>query len=131
MESRPPAWMESLVDTVGDCLEVYSEAGPLTFRWGQEDDLWRVMVYLAPVELVGGASDGAMVYPSFSLDLQELTSALDETAAVRWHAHSLSNHDFAGPHIAVEGTYQGRYVYLQVLSDAPEDEGPGHKVNCS
>ena len=122
--------MESLVDAVGDCLEVYSEGGPLTFRWGQEDELWRMMIYLAPVELVGGPSDGAITHAFFSLDLQELISAFDEVMAFLWYTDSISPHDLAGPHITVEGNYQGRHVFLEILSFAPADEEPGHKVDC-
>jgi hypothetical protein len=34
-----------------------------------------------------------------------------------------------GPHVAIEGAFQGREGYLQVLARAPEDEEPGLKVD--
>ena len=43
-----------------------------------------------PVELVGGAVDGEIVYPLFSLDLLGLSSCFDEVTDFRWHAHDLS-----------------------------------------
>jgi len=36
-----------------------------------------------------------------------------------------------GPHIYVEGVFQGREVYLQVLAYAPEDEKPGLKLDAT
>ena len=112
-------------------MEAHNEAGPLAFRWRQEDDFWELTVYLTPVELVGGAVDGAVVYPAFSLDVQGLCSAFEELAAIRWNAHAFAPHDWTGPHISIEGVYRGHHVYLQVLSDPPEDEEPGLKVDWS
>ena len=36
-----------------------------------------------------------------------------------------------GPHVYVEGVYEGRNIFLQVLAYAREDEDPGLKVNVS
>jgi hypothetical protein len=36
-----------------------------------------------------------------------------------------------GPRLVVEGVYQGRQVFLQVLAYAPEDEEPGMKLDTT
>jgi hypothetical protein len=105
--------------------------GPLAFRWGSDDDFWEVKVYCTPGEAVGGAEDGAVLVPGFSLDLMELMSVFEELTDARWRTHSFGPHDQEGPHISVEGVYQGHHVYLQVLAEAPEDEEPGFKVDLS
>ena len=129
--SEAPAWMQSLIDLVASCMEAHSEMGPMAFRWGEEEDAWDIMVYPTPGELIGSADDGALVSPGFSLDVQELTTAFEELVDVRWRAHAFGPHDEEGRHISIEGVYDGHEVYLQVLSDAPEDEEPGFKVDLT
>ena len=129
--SEAPAWMESLIDLVGGCMDAHSGLGPLAFRWRQEEDQWDIMVYPTRGELIGGADDGALVSPGFSFDVQELTTAFEELVDVRWQAQALGPHDQEGQHLSIEGVYDGHQVYLQVLSDAPEDEEPGFKVDLT
>jgi hypothetical protein len=64
--------MAALVDVVAACLEAHSPMGPLGFRYLEEEALGELVVYPTPVELVGGAADGTVVVPGFSLDLQAL-----------------------------------------------------------
>src|SRR2546427_4159304 len=66
---RVPKWLKSLVDEVGANIEAHDPSGPLTFLYGEDAGTWEVTVYLTPVELVGGAVDGEIVSPGFSLDL--------------------------------------------------------------
>ena len=40
--SKPPAWMESLIDIVANCIEPHYELGPLAYRWRNEDDRWGI-----------------------------------------------------------------------------------------
>lgn len=127
--SEAPQWLTSLVDAVGNCMEVHCAAGPLAFRWGSEDDFWEVMVYCAPGEAVGGAEDGAVLVPGFSLDVSELMSIFEELRDSHWQSHSFGPHGHKGSHISIEGVFQGHHVYLQVLAEAPEDEKPGFKVD--
>ncbi len=81
------------------------------------------------MELVGGAHDGAVVAPGFSLDLEGLRAAFASVAAFGWNALGL--HGAEGPYVFVEGVYGGREVYLQVLAQAPEDEEPGLRFDPS
>ena len=124
-----PQWLTSLVDAVGDCTEIHCACGPMAFRWGNDDDFWEVRIYYTPGEAVGGAEDGAVLVPGFTLDLMALMSVFEELTDARWHAHSFGPHDQEGPHVSVEGVYQGHHVYLQVLAEAPEGEEPGFKVD--
>jgi hypothetical protein len=123
--------MESLVDKVSECMEPHNVMGPLGYRWQEEDQFWTISVYPLPVELVGGDVDGEIVSPGFSLDLQELMSAFKELEDFHWCAHAFSPYDLDGPHISFEGMYQGHHIYLEILSDAPEDEEPGLELDIS
>ena len=48
---------------------------------------WDVLVYALPVEMVGGAHDGGLATPGFSLDLQSLRAAFARVDAFAWDAH--------------------------------------------
>jgi hypothetical protein len=90
-----------------------SAMGPLRYRYGQDEDLWLIDVYWTPVALIGGPADGEIVDPGFSLDLEELRGVFDEVRALSWQSLGFPGGD--GPHVAVEGVYQGREVYVQIL----------------
>jgi hypothetical protein len=48
---------------------------PLGFRFREEDGAWDVLVYPPPVELVGGAHEGGVASPCFSLNLERVRAA--------------------------------------------------------
>lgn len=127
--------METLVDIVSNCIEAHSPMGYLGYRYREEEEgqeaFADLIVYPTPVELVGGSEDGAIVYPGFSFDLQSLLSAFERVDALHWCAHSMGPHDIIGPHLSLEGIYQGHRVWLRVLSDPPEDEEPGMQFDVS
>lgn len=127
--SGDSVWIESLAGLVANCMEAHSPTGPLAFRWRQEGDLWHIVVYPTPGELIGGVADGALLSPGFSLDIQGICAAFEELVDVHWQAQALSPQDQQGQHISIEGVYDGHQVYLQVLSEAPGDEEPGFKLD--
>ncbi len=123
------AWLDELVEAVAGCMEAGSPMGPLGIRYGEEDGMWLIDLYPTPVELVGGAVDGEVVAPGFSLDIEQLRGLFDRIDAVAWQ--SLGFPAGEGPHISVEGVYQGHEVFIQVLAYAPEGEEPGMKLDTT
>jgi hypothetical protein len=120
------AWLHDFVESVADCMTSDSPMGPLGYRYREEDGFWEITVYSTPVELVGGAVDGEIVVPGFSLDLEQLRTVFDEIADAGWHSLGFPSE---GPHVWIEGSFQGREVFLQVLAYAPDDEEPGMKFD--
>lgn len=123
------AWLDELVEEVAGCMEADSPMGSLRYRSGEEDGLWQIDLYPTPVELIGGAVDGEVVAPGFSLDIEQLRGLFDRIDAVTWQ--SLGFPAGEGPHVSVEGVYQGHEVFIQVLAYAPEDEEPGMKLDTT
>ena len=123
------AWLDDLLEAVAGCAEAGSPMGPLGLRHREEEGFWEVWIYPTPVELVGGAHDGAVVAPDFCLDLERLRSTFEVVADFGWNALGL--HCPEGPYVHVEGVYRGREVYLQVLAQAPHDEEPGLKLDAT
>jgi hypothetical protein len=121
-----PDWLNALFDEIGAGITPESLMGPLGFRWHDDEGCCEIDAYPTSVELVGGASDGAVVSPGFSLDIEQLRGVFEEVVDLGWNALGWPDGD--GPFIWVEGTYQGREVFLRVLAEAPEDDEPGAKV---
>jgi hypothetical protein len=122
-----PGWLKVLLDLVADCIEVESTAGPLGVRWGQDEDAWEVTIYPTPVELVGGAVDGEVVAPGFTVDLERLRTAFTRLDAFGWNALGLHGRD--GSYVYLEGDFLAHELFLRVLAQAPQDEGPGAKLS--
>ncbi len=118
---QTPSWMESLLEVVAAGTEAQAPSFSMGYRHDEEDGLWEVVVYPIPVQLVGGAEDGTVVSPGFSLDLEQARAAFEQVAGMQWSVH----YHLDGPEISIEGRYQGHEVVLRILAEAPEDEEPG------
>ena len=101
-------WLDRLLETVADCTVADSPMGPLAYRYGEDEGFWEINVYPTPVELVGGAVDGEVVAPGFTLDIEELRAAFDRIVELVWHSMGFPHDE--GPRLVVEGVYQGRQV---------------------
>jgi len=128
-ETEEDEWLDLLQDAVSSCVEADSPMGPLGLRYREEEGFWEISIYPTPVELVGGAHDGKVVVPGFRLDLEQLRQEFESVVEFGWNSLGLNWPE--GPHVYVEGVFQGREVYLQVLAYAPEDEAPGLKLDAT
>lgn len=124
-----PAWLQALVEAVCGHLSADTAMGPMGFRCLEEDGFWMVLLYPTPVELLGGAHDGAVVAPGFTLDLEGLREEFDEVIAFSWQA--LGFPDGPGPHVSIEGMRQGHKVFVEILAHPPDDEEPGMRLDAS
>ena len=68
------------------CMTPVNPMGPLGCRYDNEDGLWQIDLYPTPIELVGGAADGAVVVPGFILDIDTLRGLFDRVDAVSWES---------------------------------------------
>jgi hypothetical protein len=128
-DSSLPPWVESLFEVVAANMSPESAMGPLGLRYHDDEVMSEVSVYPTPVELVGGAADGEVVAPDFTLDLERLRSAFERIDDFGWGAIGLP--PIEGPYVWIEGRYMGHNVCLQVLAYAPDDEEPGMKLDVS
>jgi len=123
----PFLWVKQVVEAVAEHMTADSPMGPLGYRYGQDEGFWEIDVYATPVELIGGAVDGEVVVPGFSLDLEGLRAAFEVITDFGWQSLGFSQTE--GPRVWIEGTFRGKELLLQVLAYAPEDEEPGMKLN--
>ena len=119
-----PEWLAELFDAVAGCFEAESSMGPLAMHFSEEKGVCKVCISPTPIELVGEPGDEALVAPWFTLDLERLRSNFDAIAALGWNTDGL-NVTGGCPHVFVEGVFQRRNVFLQILACAPDVEEPG------
>ena len=118
-----------VLGAVVESLEPESPMGPLGLRYHEDAGFWEVDVYPTPVEMVGGADDGAIVSTNFSLDLERLRSCFERIDDAGWNAFGWPSGD--GPFVWIEGLFRGHDVWLRVMAEAPEDEEPGAKLRVT
>ena len=99
------------------------------YRCREEDGFAEVAVYLRPAESAGGTQDDEALAPGVSLDLKGLWSLFERVDDFSWQALGLNYRE--GPHVSIEGVYQGHEVFVRVLAYAPEDEEPGMRLDTS
>lgn len=127
-----PEWMQPLIDAVAANMAAHGPESPLGLRYRQLDDVWDLLVYPMPIEMIGGAHDGGRASPSFSLDLEGVRSALSRVESIAWDAHGAGpDNDEVGPCISIRGQFAAFQVWLRVLAHAPADVGPAVKVDAT
>ncbi|MGO9462703.1 MAG: hypothetical protein ACLQVF_00870 [Isosphaeraceae bacterium] len=119
-------WLDFLLDHVGACIRADSPIDSLWLQHREEEGFWEVDIFPTAVELIGGAEDGAVVNPLFSVDLEQLRLTFDRVDDFGWNA--LGWHDGDGPFVWVEGAHLGRPLYLRVLAEDPRDDEPRAKL---
>jgi hypothetical protein len=53
-----PDWMAPLIEMIAANMSAHGPGSPHGLRYRQVDDVWDMLVYATPVEMIGGAHDG-------------------------------------------------------------------------
>lgn len=124
MNHTDPDWLNSLAETVAGCLVEVSASSLAAHVQEGVDDLGEPMdevsFFYGATETVGGAKDGKRTHVPFWLDLAPLVGAFDSVDEFTWQALPMGEDDDFGPHVAVEGMFQGRAVRVRVLAASPK-----------
>jgi len=83
---------------------------------------WLVRLFPVAVKLKGGHADGAVLLPSYKLDLQQFLSHFDEVSALSFERPESYNRDLDGLGISLRGRIAGDWLQLRLLEHAPADE---------
>lgn len=125
--SQPPEWIASLADQVSAQIIAVDFLSPVGCHFHQAEDAWEISLFASQTEILGGPQDGSRRPSRFHLDLKPLLEIFESVDAVYWQAHGLGRADELGPHVGVEGRYQGHQVWLRVLAHAPRQFPPGRR----
>lgn len=116
----PPPWLQELANAVALQMQPWDEFPPLGCHYVEVEDQWEVTLFAAATELIGGRSDGARHPARFNANLAGISAIFSEVHRFEWQALPVATDDELGAHISLEGTYEGRAIWLRILSHAPK-----------
>lgn len=125
-EPQPPQWLSKLAQLATNAFRSDSEMAPVGCHFHLNDEnedqapQWEVTLFASSTEIYGGPSDGQQMISRFMLDLRELMLAFDAVESCYWQAQPMADDDQLGPHVGVEGWFQGQSVWLRITSQPPE-----------
>ena len=71
---------------------------------------------------------GVEAHLTLRVDLRAIGEMFAQVDSVQWQALPLGANDELGPHVSLEGTYEGNPVWLRILSKAPKRFKPGRRA---
>ena len=122
-------WLDELREMIVGCWEWHSPASQIEFWYVQpdpDDDFWEIWAYPALQEIVGGKDDGETVWSGFNFDALEFLSKF-EAEAVSFSTRQLAH----PPELTFEGKFCGKYIYLHVCLEPPEDAEASEVIDVS
>lgn len=129
-----PEWVSALAAAIAEHLVAASIPAPMGahVQKGTEatdPDIWEVSLFYGKTEIVGGPRDGRRTDTPFWLDLAGLGKVFDRVEGFSWQAAPLGPNDDLGPHVAIDGTYEGNRVRVRMLATAPERFPPARSAD--
>ena len=122
--TEPAKWVNEFVTRVTDAMTMLNEPAEIAchFYWNESvgsDGEWEITLFAEP-EMLGGRLDAYPIQPATSVDVVSVLTVFDSLDSCRWQSEAVTFDDDLGPHLSVEGTYQGHLIWLRLLSRAPE-----------
>lgn len=123
--SGPDVWLQALTDSVAQSIALIDDFAPFGCHFFFAEGVWEITLFAESSEVVGGPKDGAIRKSRFGVHITEVLALFEKVKSCTWQAQSMGEDDDLGPHLAIEGIYEGREVWLRVLA-----EPPAHFPNC-
>lgn len=118
--AEPAGWLRVLADVVAQAIEPFGPGAPLGCHYVQVDGVWEITLFAESTEVLGGPEDGSVKQPQFAVRISAVLDVFQSVSGCTWQAHGLGENDDLGPHLAVEGTFKGRLIWLRILAQAPQ-----------
>jgi hypothetical protein len=134
-EALPPVWLDRFANQATEAFHSAYKLAPVGchfHRCERESDLlpqWEVTLFASSTEIYGGALDGSCAVSRFMLDLKVLMEVFDVVESCYWQAQTMADDDDLGPHVGVEGEFEGHSVWLRVTSKSPSQFESGRVVD--
>ena len=134
IEATPPRWIERLADLISRGFRSDDLLAPIGCHFHFQDDdaghpQWEVTLFVSHTEFLGGARDGQVAVSRYMLDLKEVMTAFDAVNSFYWQAQTMADDDQLGPHIGLEGEFEGNSVWLRITSEPPAQFEAGRTVD--
>lgn len=134
-EARPPHWLDRFANLATQAFhsaELLAPVGCHFHRFEGEpafSSQWEVTLFVSNTEFYGGALDGSCSVSPFMLDLKVLMDVFDSIESCYWQAHTMADDDQLGPHVGVEGVFEGHSIWLRITAEPPSQFEPGRMVD--
>lgn len=126
---KPPPWIGELARLAVRSFHAPDDIAPVGCHIHHNDESepiqWEVTLFVSSTEVYGGSLDGQRTLSPFMVDLTELMLALDVVESCYWQAQAMAGDDQIGPHVGVEGLFQGHSVWLRITAQPPNQFDPG------
>jgi hypothetical protein len=121
---EPPRWVSELAQRAMRAFHSQGELAPVGCHFHEvrevETPQFEVTLFVSSTEVYGGALDGQCTFSPFMVDLAELMSAFDAVESCYWQAQTMAEDDELGPHVGLEGRFQGHSVWLRITAQPPQ-----------
>ena len=132
--TNPPRWIERLANLISEEFRSSDLLAPIGCHFHHHDDgvdrpQWEVTLFVSNTEFFGGPHDGKLAVARYMLDLKKVFAVFESVDSFYWQAQSMADDDQIGPHIGLEGEFEGHSVWLRVTSEPPTQFGAGRSVD--
>lgn len=118
--STPAVWLRDFVNSISKEVAPFGRTSPLNCHYVQEDGVWEVSVFFEPIEVWGGPEDGSVKQIPFGVKISKLLDLFQSVSSCSWQTSQLDAEDDLGAHLAIEGIYKGRSIWLRILAEVPQ-----------
>ena len=121
--ASPPSWLARMTNRVAELICGIDVLAPIGCHYHCTrfpHNQWEVTLFVGKTEIVGGSQDGSQFSSPFTVDLEQLIAVFSEVTSFHWQALTVGAKDELGPHISVEGYFEGHSVWLRLLAEAPK-----------
>lgn len=121
---QPPRWIGELARLAMQAFHSRGDLAPVGCHFHENDEVEtpqsEVTLFVSSTEVYGGALDGHCAFSPFMVDLLALMAAFDVVESCYWQAQMMAEDDQLGPHVGIEGRFQGHSVWLRITAEPPE-----------
>lgn len=127
-----PEWLTSVFKLLTDAWHNQSHNETVNWKISQDEDGWNVSIAPCFQELLGGESDGGIVWTPFIFDIGEFIKISRDVLVIKETAVSTS-HDAYNRQpmvmIQAEGVETSESVYFSIYLEPPRNSGPREVID--
>lgn len=128
--SSPPRWLAEMANEITANLHATDLLSPLGCHYHHDldADQWEVSLFASTTHVIGGSLDGLKKRSGFFVDLRCVVQSFSEVRSCNWQSGPMGDRDEVGAHVAIDGDYDGRKIWLRILSSPPESIEHGREA---
>ena len=129
--TAPPPWLAKMANQVASEMHAMDVLSPIGCHYyhSRDRNQWEVTLFASKTEVVGGQRDGLVSPSKFTVDVGGVIDLFTEVTALNWQALPVGPGDELGPHVSLEGVFQGHAVWLRILAKAPRRYKAGRRAS--